>query len=346
MNLSDIRNYKGRGNELVSLYVSPNNSISNVQNILDQELNSIEEYDEGTRMKYSVRDTLARIKEEISDFNSIPKNGIIIFAGRVNGDTMCYVLSDELQSAVEETKYVTGSQFSTEAAEELVPVRDSQVVVVLDTRKMMIGYNRDGIVTVVDEFESQVPSKHSKGGQSQSRFERRREEHKKEFFKKCSNKIKRRLSEDDTVFIGGPDITVKEFLNKTQIDKSVNVVTTSTEYVNKVGLRSVSKMADKYDNRKEEKNTDEKIDDFMRMIKENPSLTEYGEDRVRKAVSYGAVDEIIVEKNRFEDMVDEAESKGASIIRIDGQTDTQMRFIEAFDGIAAVLNYQVTSSAP
>lgn len=341
MNLSDIRDYKGRGNELVSLYVSPNNSISNVQNILDQELNSIEEYDEGTRMKYSIRDTLLRMKKEISDLNSIPKNGIIIFAGRVNGDTMCRVFSDELQSAVEETRYVTGGQFSTETAEGLVAITDPQLIVVLDTERMIIGHNKNGKVNVIDDFESGVPSKHSKGGQSQSRFERRREEHKREFFNDCKQRIKKNISEDSTVFIGGPEITVKEFLNKTGIDKSVDVVTTTTEYVNRVGLRRVSEVADDHRKEEEKRNRDEKIDDFMRMVKENPSLTEYGVDRVRRAVSYGAVDELIVYEDKFEDIMKEAESKGASCIRINGQTDKQKRFIQAFNGVGAVLNYQI-----
>lgn len=341
LKFSKIRDYKGRGNELITMYINSENSVSNVRGIIDQELRSLEDYDEGTRMKYSVRDTLNGMKEEISRFNDIPENGVIVFAGRVEGDTMCEVFSDELQSEVQETRYITGSQFSTETAEELVAITNPQLIVVLDTEHMIIGYSKNGKVSVIDDFESGVPSKHSKGGQSQSRFERRREEHKKEFFNNCKQRIKKNISEDGSVFIGGPEITLKEFLNKTGIDKSVDVITITTEYVNRVGLRRVSEVADDHRKEEEKRNRDEKIDDFMRMVKENPSLTEYGVDRVRRAVSYGAVNELIVHENEFKDIMQEAESKGASCTRINGQTDKEKRFIQAFNGIGAILNYQI-----
>lgn len=342
LKLSEIKDYKGRGNELVSLYVSPSSSISNVQAIIDQGLRSLEDYDEGTRMKYSVRDTLNCMKENISELDGIPKTGVIVFAGRVEGDTRCRVFSDEIDGKVRETTYVTGSQFSTERAERIVSVEDPQIVVVLDTGKMLLGHSKGGSVSILDEIREDIPSKHSKGGQSQSRFERRRSEYKKEFFRECEERINNYASNGEAVFIGGPEITVKEFINKTNIESLVDVITVTTEYVNEVGLQKASERATEYMDKKDRRNRIEAVERFMRSVKDDEPPTHYGLENVEKAIEYGAVDELIVENGKFDDLAERSKSKGASVTRIDGNTDKGQMFIDAFDGIGAILNYQIT----
>jgi len=161
--LSEIRNSEGRGNELVSLYVQPDDSLSNIRGIIEQEIQSSEDFDENERIKYSVQETLRRMKEELDTIEEIPDNGLVIFGGRIDGDTELYTFTNELVSPVNKTRYLTGRQFSTGQLEDLVPIQSSDVLVLMELGKCIIASLQNNKPNVQTVIESRINSKHSKG---------------------------------------------------------------------------------------------------------------------------------------------------------------------------------------
>jgi peptide chain release factor 1 len=342
--LADIRNYEGRGNELISIYARPDDSLSTVESMIKNEMSSLDNFDENTRMKYSVRDTLNRITKEIEDIDEISENGIVIFAGRVRGNTKILVISEKLEKPVPETKYVSGSQFATQEAEKLIPQDDKVLLVALDTGNCVIGVLTNKSANIVDNFSKNISSKHSKGGQSQSRFERRRKEQKKEFFRLCETRIEERIdssNQEQRIFVSGPDITVKEFLSNTSLKDSNRIdVLGTTQYINEYGIQRMADEAIEYVQNDERLDKLEILEEFFSSLKDDSTPTAYGKEEIKKAIEYRSIDKLIVHNEKdYDNIINESESYGADTIILSGNSQKERMLIESFQGIGAILNY-------
>lgn len=343
--LADIQNYEGRGNELISIYARPDDTLSTVETMVKNELSSLENFDENTRMKYSVRDTLKRIQAEINDMKKIPENGIVIFAGRVRGDTHILVLSEKLEKPVPKTKYVSGSQFATKDAEKLIAQDNKVLLVALDTGNCVIGVLANKSVNIIDEFSKDISSKHSKGGQSQSRFERRRREQKKEFFRLCEKRIEDKIdssNQEQRIFISGPDITVKEFLSNTSLQTSnrINVLDT-TQYINEYGLHRMAEEAIEYVQNEVRLERLEVLEEFFSSLKDDSTPTAYGKKEIEEAIEYKSIDKLIVHSQKdYDEIINKSESYGADTIILSGDSQKENIFLESFQGIGAILYHK------
>lgn len=340
--LSDAISAKGRGNELITIYVSPKDSVNFVQSMVEQELHSLDDYDENTRMKYSVGSTLEEMKRILEDMVDIPSNGLVIFGGRVQGNTEVLVLSEKLEKPVPETRYISGSQFSTDIAQKITS-RDSEAVLVLiELGTCIIGLLGNELADIQEEVNVRIPSKHSKGGQSQSRFERRREEAKKEFYNECERRIKNVIdsSSDSRIFIGGPEITVKEFVNQTNLDNRIEIIN-SIEYVNQTGMEKLKRESLKHLDDEERKEKMDELDDFFKSITDDlPTI--YGKESVEQAIEYRAVKKLLYHTDSSNaELARRAEEYGADVVRIDGQSERERVFLDSFDGIGGILNYEI-----
>jgi peptide chain release factor subunit 1 len=222
--------------------------------MVEQELRSLDDYDDNTRMKYSVETTLEEIKRILKEMDQIPANGLVIFGGRVQGNTKILVLSEELEKPVPETRYVSGSQFSTDMAQKITSRDSNTVLVIIELGNCVIGQLEDELTDIQEKIDVRIPSKHSKGGQSQSRFERRRKEAKKEFYRECEKRIENTVdgSSDFRIFVGGSEITVKEFVNQTSLNDRIRIIN-SIEYVNQTGMEKLKRESLKRSNDKEKK---------------------------------------------------------------------------------------------
>lgn len=343
-NLAEIRNYQGRGNELISIYVRPDDTLSTVENMIKNEISALDDFDENTRMKYSVRDTLNRIRTEIEDIDEISENGIIIFAGRVRGNTRILVISEKLEKPVPETKYVSGSQFATQDAEKLISQDNKVLLVALDTGNCVIGVLSNKSAKIVDNFSKNISSKHSKGGQSQSRFERRRREQKKEFFRLCERRIEEKIdssNQEQRIFISGPDITVKEFLSNTSLRNSNRIdILDTTQYINKYGIQRMADEAIEYVQNETRLEKLEILEEFFSSLKDNSTPTAYGKKEIEKAIEYRSIDKLIVHSQKdYHEIINHAESYGADTIILSGNSQKENMFLESFQGIGAILNY-------
>jgi len=81
--LETIKNLKGRGTELISVYVPPNKQISDVSNYLREEFSQASNIkSQGTRknVQGAIQSILARLKY----FKTPPANGVVFFVGETS----------------------------------------------------------------------------------------------------------------------------------------------------------------------------------------------------------------------------------------------------------------------
>ena len=217
--LEEIRTLKGRGTELISVYVPANKQIYDVAAYLREEFSQSSNIkSQGTRknVQGAIQSILARLKY----FKTPPANGVIFFVGEVasGGDQtrmVQYVL--EPPEPIGTFLYRCDSDFFLEPLTDMLLEKKVYGLIVIDRSEATIGYLRGKKITVVRNFASLVPSKHRMGGQSAQRFERLIEISANEFYKKTADIATEsflNLEGLQGILIGGPGPTKDYFASE------------------------------------------------------------------------------------------------------------------------------------
>ncbi|HRU11329.1 MAG TPA: peptide chain release factor aRF-1, partial [Methanomassiliicoccales archaeon] len=299
----EIKELKGRGTELISVYVPPNKQISDVAAYLREELSQSSNIkSQGTRknVQGAIQSILARLKY----FKAPPANGVIFFVGEVSttGDQTRMV-----QYVLEPPEPITTFVYRCDSDFYLEPLLDMLVdkkvfgLLVIDRSEATIGILRGRRISVVRNLPSLVPSKHRMGGQSAQRFERLIEISANEYYKKVSDIMTETFLNMEGlqgILIGGPgptkDYFVKEGYLHHELAKKI-IDTFDTGYTDEYGLKElVEKAKDKlYDlDLMREKRY---IQQFLNEVRKTEGgLSVYGEEQIRQAIKNGAVDTLLV----------------------------------------------------
>jgi peptide chain release factor subunit 1 len=301
--LEEIKDLKGRGTELISVYVPPTKQISDVAAYLREEFSQSSNIkSQGTRknVQGAIQSILARLKY----FKNPPANGVIFFVGEISasGDQtrmVQYVL--EPPDPITTFLYRCDSDFYLEPLLDMLLDKKVYGLLVIDRSEATIGILRGKRISVIRNMPSLVPSKHRMGGQSAQRFERLIEISANEYYKKVADIMGESFLNLDGlqgILIGGPGPS-KEFFAKEEylhheLAKKV-IETFDIGYTDEYGLKElVEKAKDKlYDlDLMREKRY---IQQFLNEIRKTEGgLSVYGEDQIRNAIMIGAVDVLLV----------------------------------------------------
>ena len=302
--MQEIMKYRGRGTELISVYVPETKQISDVMAYLREEQSQASNIKSKTTMK-NVTSAIDSISARLRTYKSPPPNGIVIFCGEVPraGDQTkmvqyALVPPEPVQSFI----YRCDSEFFTEPLEDMLEDKTSYGLITIDRREATIGMVSGSRITIMKHFDSLVPSKHHQGGQSAVRFERLIELAAHEFYKKVADYCTEAFldkPEMKGIIIGGPGAT-KEFFVKEEylhheLRKKVVSPLFDTGNTDESGLRElVDKAKDVMEGIKliEEKEYVQKLLEEIR--KPDGGLSAYGYDEVRKAAEVGAVETILI----------------------------------------------------
>ena len=301
--MEEIKDLKGRGTELISVYVPPNKQISDVAAYLREEFSQSSNIkSQGTRknVQGAIQSILARLKY----FKAPPANGVIFFVGEVSasGDQtkmVQYVL--EPPDPITTFLYRCDSDFYLEPLLDMLVDKKVYGLVVIDRSEATVGILRGKRITVVRNLPSLVPSKHRMGGQSAQRFERLIEISANEYYKKVGDIMTEaflNLEGLQGILVGGPgpskEFFVKEGYLHHELAKKV-IETFDIGYTDEYGLKElVEKAKDKlYDlDLMREKRY---IQQFLNEVRKTEGgLSVYGEDQIRHAIMIGAVDVLLV----------------------------------------------------
>ena len=190
--LMKLANKRGRGTELVSLYVPPGKQISDVLNMLRDEHGTASNIKSTTTRK-NVMDAIVKVQQRLKLFKKVPQNGLVIFCGAIpqNGAGSerieTYVISPPEPTHV--YLYRCDARFHTEHLEEMIREKDTYGILLVDSSAATLATLQGRRLRIVREMTSGVPGKTRAGGQSARRYERLREMRLQEYFTRVVNTL-------------------------------------------------------------------------------------------------------------------------------------------------------------
>ncbi|MCL2142721.1 MAG: peptide chain release factor aRF-1 [Methanomassiliicoccaceae archaeon] len=301
--MQEIVDLRGRGTELISVYIPPSKQISDVMAYLRNEYSQSSNIKSKSTMK-NVQGAIDSIMSRLRTYKSPPPHGIVIFCGEIPraGDQtrmVQYVL--EPPEAVTTFFYRCDSQFYTEPLLGMLLDKKTYGLITLDRAEATLGLLTGSKVMIIKNFDSMVPRKHRQGGQSQQRFERLIEIAAHEFFKKIADNATEAFLERPEMIgllIGGPGATkdyfVKEGYLHHELQKKV-VDTFDTGYTDEYGLRELVENARSAITDIELMREKELIQRLLTEIRNaDGGLSAYGEEVVRDATEAGAADVLLL----------------------------------------------------
>ncbi|MCL2147894.1 MAG: peptide chain release factor aRF-1 [Methanomassiliicoccaceae archaeon] len=305
--MQEITSYRGRGTELISVYVPNGKMISDVMAYLREEQSQASNIKSKSTMK-NVTSAIDSIMSRLRTYKSTPPNGVVIFCGevpRAGDQTKMVQYTLEPPEGVAAFLYRCDSEFFTEPLEEMLLDKKSYGLITIDRKEATLGLLSGSRISVLKHFDSLVPSKHHQGGQSSVRFERLIEIAAHEFYRKVADhatEVFLNRTELQGILVGGPgstkDFFVKEEYLHHELRKKVVSPLFDTGYTDESGLRELVDAAK--DTLSDMQLTVEK--EYMQRLfreirKPDGGLAAYGEDDVRAAAESGAAEVLLLSES-------------------------------------------------
>jgi peptide chain release factor subunit 1 len=302
--LETLRDKRGRGTELISLYIPHDKQIHDITSQLR------EEFGQASNIKSRVtkQNVQGAIESLLSRLKLIPKapvNGVVIFCGAVdigaNKTDMTTIIIEPPEPIVS-YKYHCDSAFLLTPLEEMLHEQKTYGLLVLDRREATVGLLKGKHIEEMAHLTSNVPGKQRKGGQSSHRFQQLRLIAINDFYTRIADAASAVFLAIDHkdfqgVFIGGPSPTKEEFeageFLHHEIQKKIlglfDVANTDesglTELFDKLGdvLSDVDVVKEK-----------KHMEMFLRDLVNDTGRASYGEEQVRKNLQMGSVELLLL----------------------------------------------------
>jgi peptide chain release factor subunit 1 len=309
--LEELEQYRGNGTTLVTLYVPPTRQLSDVAQMVRNEVGQASNI-KSKSTQDAVTSALASILARLKNYRETPKNGLAIFVGDVNvgaGKTQQVAHLIEPPLPVGTYQYRCESTFNLEPLKSMGQIENSYGLIVLDRKECSMGFLRGKAITPVYNRQSLVPSKHGRGGQSAQRFERLIEIAAHEWFTQCAEKATEIFLNADikALLLGGPGPT-KEFFAREdylhhELRKKLYPQFFDTGYTDDdQGLKEMVENAGAAIDEIGRMQDRKLMQQFLReTAKQDGGLGTYGEAEVRKALEAGAVQHLLLSENLRKD---------------------------------------------
>ncbi|AEH06056.1 peptide chain release factor aRF-1 [Methanothermococcus okinawensis] len=308
--LKELKNKKGKGTELISLYIPAGKRLSDVGQYLREELSQSSNIKSKTTRK-NVQSAIEVILQRLKLLKEPLEKGVIIFAGMIprggpgTEKMETYVL--EPPEPVKTFVYRCDSQFYTEPLEDFIQEKDIYGIILIDRNEATLALVKGKNIQILKRLTSGVPGKFKAGGQSARRLERLIDDAANQFMVRVgeyANEAFLPLLQEKKlkgILVGGPGNTKNEFVNKDYLHHELKKIILETYdlcYTEEFGVRELldkaSGLLRDLDLMKE-KEVVQKF--FKELIKEDGGLAAYGEKEVMKYLEMGAVDTLIITDN-------------------------------------------------
>ncbi len=298
--LEVLEGKKGKGTELISIYIPPDKNLNDVMSQMRDESSQASNI-KSTRTRKNVQSALEVIMQRLKLIKKTPENGLVMFVGMIPRgikDRMEVHLLEPSQTIVTYI-YRCDSEFLLDPIKEVLEEKGAYGLLVLDRGEATIGILRGKRMDTVKKIPSTVPRKHSRGGQSQRRFERLIEIAAHEYFKRIgghASEIFMNTPDLRGVILGGPGPTKEFFYNEKYLHPNVQdmiVDTVDTSYTDEFGLGEIVDKSPELFRGLEVIKEKELVSRFLQEVVKDHGLAAYGEKEVRKYLEMGAVDTLL-----------------------------------------------------
>ncbi|MCE5213978.1 MAG: peptide chain release factor aRF-1 [Methanobacterium sp.] len=304
--LEELSQKRGRGTELVSVYIPPDRQISDVVKHMREELSQSANI-KSKQTKKNVQSAIEVIMQRMKLFPKPPEKGLVLFVGMIPkggpGTEKMETYVFEPPEPVQTYVYHCNSEFYLEPLQEILEEKDVYGLAVIDRKEATIAILRGKRIDIVKHLTSGVPGKHKAGGQSQRRFDRLIDLAAHEFKKRIGehmNDAFLNLPDLKGVIVGGPGHTKEEFIEGDYLHHEIKqkiITTVDTSYTGEFGIREVmDKSMDvltEIDVMREKK----LVQKFLHELVDEHGLASYGEADVRGNLSMGAVEILLLSEN-------------------------------------------------
>ncbi|MGZ7068817.1 MAG: peptide chain release factor aRF-1, partial [Methanobacterium sp.] len=304
--IEELAQKKGRGTELVSVYIPPDKQVSDVVKHMREELSQSANI-KSKSTKKNVQSAIEVIMQRLRLFPRPPEHGLLLFVGMIPrggpGTEKMETYVFEPPEPIQTYTYHCNSAFFLEPLQDMLDVKETYGLAVLDRKEATIATLRGKRIDIVKTLTSGVPGKHKAGGQSQRRFDRLIELAAHEFLKRIGDHMNSAflpIEDLKGIILGGPGHTKEDFLKGDYLHyelKNKVITTVDTSYTGEFGIREViDKSMDiltEIDIMREKK----LVQRFLRELINEEGLASYGEDEVRKNIEMGAVEVLLLSED-------------------------------------------------
>ena len=353
--LNSLKQWTAPATVLLSLYIPPGRPISDVTQMLREEL-SLADNIKLKRTRNAVKRAIAAAIDRLSMIPKVPQNGLVAFCGENldTGDFVCYVFSPPEKVPV--FYYRTDKRFITEILENMLDTEDSVGIIIVERDQATIGLVKGSRVEVLDELEDYIPGKHMMGGQSQRRYDRIIEQMVDEFMKKVAERANELLlpiyetGKLKAVVVAGPGYAKSDFVKSGYLDYRLQKVLDphliDVSYQGEEGLREVISKAQDVIQLSLYREVMGAFENFKLHLAKGTGLVVYGPDDIAKAIEMGALAVLLVHEARpdVEAWKERAEASGAKVYVVPESLPESEWFLKTFDGLAGLLRYKIDLS--
>lgn len=350
--VSRMKAYRARHTELITVYVPKGFDSNHITRQLESEKSTAANI-KSTSTRKNVQEALESLIRVTKGMRQTPKNGVGLFAGNVShieGQDNFITEAFEPPQELNVRLYRCDQTFVLDPLDEMLQEKELFGLVVIERNEATIGLLIGKKIKVLHHFDSYIPGKTNKGGQSAARYARIREGMAKEFFRKIAEVTKQEffnLKDLKGILVGGPGPTKEDFL------KEGNLVTELKEkvlgvkdigYADEHGLELlVESSADLL--AEQEIHIEKKLlEKFFNMLGKEKEKTAYGSEPVEKALGFGAVDTILLSKKLDKETIKyfekKAEETSAKVEFISTETEEGVQFYN-ISGIGAMLRFKM-----
>lgn len=348
--INELSKYRARHTELVSVYIPSGYDINSIINHLAEEQGTATNIKSKTTQK-NVIAALERMIQHLRLFKQTPANGLAVFSGNVaerEGDLDVRVWSIEPPIPLNVRIYRCDKEFVLEPLKEMLDVKDFYGLIVIDKREATIGILKGKTIIPLTHVKSAVPGKTRAGGQSAPRFQRLRELAALDFYKKVGDIAKEAFfgkPELKGIIVGGPGPTKDEFLNKNYLVDELKrkiIGVKDITYTDEFGLQELLEKSEDLLQNEEVVKEKEIVNKFLQTLSKNPHLVSYGFEEIKRYLTMGAVDTLLISEDFDDEKSDElvklAEASGAEVHFISNETREGAQ-LKQFGGLGAILRY-------
>ncbi|OIB58223.1 Vms1/Ankzf1 family peptidyl-tRNA hydrolase [Natrialba sp. SSL1] len=347
--LDRLKNASADEDVLVSIVVPPSESIGAARQPVETDYAEATKLDEQA-LDAPLVDALEAARQELGDYDAVPENGLAIYTGVVDADLLTVVF-DDLPLAVDDLLYEHHNEFNLEPLTAVTEDESTYGLLVVERGGAAFGRYEGETVEVIDSFDSDVPGKSSAGGQSADRFERDRERQKREFFDEVADRAARTFLDDDAVdgiLLGGTTGTIERFREEADLDHRFDdqvIGEFSVEYASEQGLRQLAETGQQAIDETDHEHARETLSEFFDRVQTDGDTIAYGMDEVDEALEYDAVETVLLstalEGTAMQSVGDRAVDQGGETVIVPDDFADGSRFVDAFDGIAALLRFPI-----
>lgn len=303
--IKELEKYRGRHTELISISVPSGYNINEIGTLVKQEQGTASNI-KSTATRKNVLGALARVDHFLKSVKQTPRNGLCIYCGNISdkeGEGNIKIWTFEPPEPINLRTYRCDQSFILNHLKELVEEKEVYGLLTIDRAEASVAFLIGKAVQIQHHFDSLVPGKTGKGGQSAQRFERVRAGLLLNFLKQVGEAATKTFESNKYlkgIILGGPGPTKDMFMEGNFLSEAMKNKVLGVKDLSYAGNEGLFELVERSEDILKESKVKEERDlliEFLDHLKKDDGLSIYGFAEVREALTAGAVKRLIISED-------------------------------------------------